>query len=156
MSAAATNTVSTLLKDDVLREVAKPVSFDLGLSVAQTLVGVLEKIEGVGLAAPQVGISARVAIVSFDGQRLVLINPTIALLGRPRDRIESEEGCLSLPSRLFRVKRAQIVTVTSSLPGGRMTITARDWLARILQHEIDHLDGVCIDQRGSEVHGASV
>lgn len=145
------STPNTLLKDGVLRDKAVPVQMELVPRLTAVLVEALAKLDGVGLAAPQVGIGARIALVQFDGQRLVLVNPSISLLGRPRDRVENTEGCLSLPGRLFAVKRHPSVTVTTRLPEGHMTLTAHGWLARMLQHEIDHLDGICVDQRGTEV-----
>lgn len=95
---------------------------------------------GVGLAAPQVGISERIIVLDVGEGPVVLINPTIA-------NCEGEEidveGCLSVPERWVYVKRATEVVVTGlNEKGKRVKIEADGLFARALQHEIDHLDGI--------------
>ncbi len=97
---------------------------------------------GVGLAAPQVGISLRLIVVSRDEGRDVqaLINPVIAVQG---GQATAEEGCLSIPGIFAPVTRAEWVSVEAKdLDGRPLTLDARNFFARVLQHELDHLDGV--------------
>jgi peptide deformylase len=107
---------------------------------------------GVGLAAPQVGISTRVIVVDvspIDPQQtfFVMINPEIVLEGGD---IDHEEGCLSVPDCLEKVKRKEKVRVLGISPEGRkVEISGEGILAFALQHEIDHLDGVLIVDRVS-------
>lgn len=102
---------------------------------------------GVGLAAPQVGIPLRLIVVADEQTResRVLINPTIAEQG---GQVTAEEGCLSIPGIFAQVSRAAWVTVQAlDLDGRTVTLEARGLLARVLQHEIDHLDGVLFIDR---------
>ena len=98
--------------------------------------------EGVGLAANQVGSPLDVLVASPDGKRgqeLVLINARIT---RRAGRHRSPEGCLSLPGISSEVTRSAEVTITGlSLQGKQVTIAAKGLLAKILQHEVDHLSG---------------
>ncbi len=96
--------------------------------------------EGIGLAAPQIGRSERIAVVDVDGERYALINPEIVARSGATDK--SEEGCLSIPNIYGDVTRPSTVTVKALNENGEMhEITASDLLGRCLQHEIDHLDG---------------
>ena len=107
---------------------------------------------GVGLAAPQVGISRRVIVVDvspMDPQQslFVMINPEIAL---EEGDVDHEEGCLSVPDCLEKVKRREKVQVRGISPEGkRVEISGEGILAFALQHEIDHLNGVLILDRVS-------
>ena len=94
---------------------------------------------GVGLAAPQVGRSERIAVVDVDDHPLVLINPEIVLVeGKQR----GEEGCLSVPDIYVDVERARRVVVRALDRDGKpFEIDADEYLARCFQHEIDHLHG---------------
>jgi peptide deformylase len=99
---------------------------------------------GIGLAAPQVGVSVRVMVIDVapDGksQPLALINPRIE---ERKGRIRSEEGCLSFPGIQVTVPRAAWVKVSAiNEKGMPLTIEAEGLLSRCLQHEMDHLDGV--------------
>ncbi len=97
--------------------------------------------EGIGLAANQVGVAQRVAVVDCeDDPRLVLINPVIL---EREGKTREEEGCLSIPDIFGDVDRAdQIVLETTNLDGKRERFELKDLTARAVQHEIDHLDGV--------------
>jgi peptide deformylase len=107
---------------------------------------------GVGLAAPQVGISKRVIVVDvspIDPQQtfFVMINPEIVLEG---EDIDHEEGCLSVPDCLEKVKRREKVQVRGISPDGKtVEVSGEGILAFALQHEIDHLNGVLILDRVS-------
>lgn len=99
---------------------------------------------GVGLAAPQIGISKRIAVIDISAgedplQRLVLINPEVI---RNEGRQRSEEGCLSVPGFREEVTRGARVTVRAqNVKGEFFEVTGEDLLARALLHETDHLDG---------------
>lgn len=127
----------------VLKEVAKPVDF-VNKRIRKLLDEMAETMyesEGVGLAAPQVGESIRV-IVCDDGNGLIeLINPVIT------ERSDTEElgleGCLSVPGYFGDVMRSEAITVEAiNRNNKKITIKAEGFLARIFQHEIDHLNGI--------------
>jgi peptide deformylase len=102
---------------------------------------------GIGLAAPQVGIPLRLIVISDEDGRGVqaLLNPAIVERG---GEVTGEEGCLSIPGVFAPVTRAAWVTVEArSVDGKPLTINARGLRARVLQHEIDHLDGVLFIDR---------
>ncbi|MGH7314078.1 MAG: peptide deformylase [Candidatus Rokuibacteriota bacterium] len=102
---------------------------------------------GIGLAAPQIGISLRLIVIADDATRQVrpLVNPVI--VDRDGERT-AEEGCLSIPGIFAPVSRAVWVRLAArDLDGPPVTIEGRDLLARVLQHEIDHLDGVLFIDR---------
>ena len=132
-----------LLGSPVLREQSPevPSVTDEIRRLVDDLFDTMRAAQGVGLAANQVGIARRVAVVDTgDEDPVVLINPVIT------DRSGhdlSEEGCLSIPEVYGEVDRAQHVTVeTTTVAGTRVSVTADDLKARAIQHEIDHLDGV--------------
>jgi peptide deformylase len=100
--------------------------------------------KGVGLAAPQIGISRRIAVIDLSlgedpAQKLVLINPEII---RSEGKLVTEEGCLSVPGFREPVKRAAVVTARAqNAKGETFEVTGEELLARALQHETDHLNG---------------
>lgn len=104
--------------------------------------------DGVGLAAPQVGVSKRIFIANHTGERgkeLIAINPRIL---ERTGKATLTEGCLSLPGISAEVKRyKKIVLRFEDLDGNERMITAENLLARIIQHEIDHLDGILFIDR---------
>ncbi|MCK8823620.1 peptide deformylase [Fuchsiella alkaliacetigena] len=96
--------------------------------------------DGVGLAAPQVGVSKRIIVVDIGEGLLSLVNPEII---DTSGEVCGEEGCLSIPERNKKVSRAeQIVVEALDEEGNQVKIEAEGLLARVLQHEIDHLDGI--------------
>jgi peptide deformylase len=100
---------------------------------------------GVGLAAPQIGILRRVVVWTYEGDQGALANPCIV---EQHGREEGDEACLSLPGLSYPVLRAARVRVMGlNDRGERVEIDFADWPARILQHEIDHLDGVLFIDR---------
>ena len=102
---------------------------------------------GIGLAAPQVGASLRLMVVGDEEGRgtQVLVNPAITAQG---GTVTAEEGCLSLPGIFAQVTRSEWVTLEAQdLEGRPVAITARGLRSRVLQHEIDHLDGVLFIDR---------
>lgn len=105
---------------------------------------------GVGLAAPQIGVSKRVIVFDVDDQLSALCNPQI--IERSESTVIDDEGCLSVPGLWVPVERAEWVVCTgTTLDGKDVTLRADDFLARVLQHEIDHLDGfLMIDRLDTE------
>lgn len=130
-----------LLGSPVLRERSSDVSVgDEVRTLVKDLYETMYAAQGIGLAANQVGIAQRVAVVDAEDQRVTLINPVI-LEREGKER--AEEGCLSIPEIFGDVDRAvRIVLETATLEGEREKIELKDLVARAVQHEIDHLDGV--------------
>lgn len=129
-------------EDPILRKVSKEVK-DITPRI-ETLVGdmfeTMYKEQGVGLAAPQVGILKRIAVVDiYDGNRFVMINPEILEVSGEQKGLE---GCLSFPGQIGEVTRPNFVKVeATNLSGERYTIEGEGLLARAMLHEIDHLNG---------------
>jgi peptide deformylase len=149
------------LPDPILRRKARTITrFDAKL---QTLIdGMIETMReapGVGLSAPQVGISDRLIVVEYpkdDEQEdapkklFVVINPEIKETSPETEM--GIEGCLSIPGLHGEVERALAVTVKGQTRRGQpVKIKAKGWLARIFQHEIDHLNGVVFTDRAIKV-----
>jgi peptide deformylase len=138
--------------DPVLRLAAKEVE-----DVDETVGGLVERMtklmqeaRGVGLAAPQVGVLRRVLVYQTDDESplVALVNPRLTASSEEQET--SEEGCLSLgaASVVVPVERALRVTVAASTPAGEsVEIEAEGLEARVIQHELDHLDGVLIIDR---------
>ena len=130
------------LGDDVLRKVCRTqMTFDEKL--ATTLDDMAETMymaEGVGLAAPQIGILRRYCVVDVGDGIIELVNPVIESMSGEQI---GDEGCLSIPNRYESVKRPMTVTVRAQdRKGNSFTITAEGFKARAICHEIDHLDGI--------------
>jgi peptide deformylase len=139
--------------DPVLREPAAPVARVTNevQSLIADMFETMYKEDGVGLAAPQVGVGVRIVVVDprEEGVRpFALLNPEVVTSSEETDR--AEEGCLSLPGLKDIVERPAKVTVAGMSPDGETrTIDAEGLLARILQHEVDHLNGVLFIDRVS-------
>ena len=113
---------------------------------------------GVGLAAPQVNVSQRVVVIEFGDEEDETVEPRLYTIVNPeiarasRETIVGTEGCLSIPTLVGDVERSESVTVKGfSRRGQPMKIKAKGWLARIFQHEIDHLNGVVFTDRAIQV-----
>ncbi|RCX23064.1 peptide deformylase [Fontibacillus phaseoli] len=136
--------IIVLEPDEVLHQVAKEVK-KITPNVQKLLTDMAETMyeaEGVGLAAPQIGILKRVIVVDVgdDNGLIELINPEI--VSKDGEQF-GPEGCLSIPGYRGDVRRAQTVTVKGlDRNGNEVTYTGSDLLARAFQHEIDHLNGV--------------
>lgn len=118
--------------------------------LANHMVRVMLDAPGVGLAATQIGVPKRMIVfLSEDSERpQVVLNPTI--VDCSVETVLEEEGCLSLPGITVEVERpARVVCEGISLTGDPVSVDAEDLLARILQHEIDHLDGILIIDRAT-------
>lgn len=129
------------LGDEALRKTCKRMEkFDLRLwLLLRDMKDTMYNAEGVGLAAPQVGILRRVVVIDVGEGLIELVNPEI--ISREGEQ-EGPEGCLSIPGRSGYVVRPKRVTVRAQDRNGkRFEITGEDLLARALCHEIDHLDG---------------
>jgi peptide deformylase len=135
--------------DPVLRRRAAPVESVTPeiRRLAADMVDTMYDEVGIGLAAPQVGISMRLMVVGDEEGRgvQVLVNPAITAQG---GTVTAEEGCLSLPGIFAHVTRSEWVTLQAQdLEGQPVTMTARGLRARVFQHELDHLDGVLFIDR---------
>ena len=128
--------------DDVLRKMCRTqLTFDERLhQILDDMAETMYKAEGVGLAAPQVGILRRYCVIDVGDGIIELINPVIT---EKSGEQTGEEGCLSIPNNHATVTRPMKVSVRAqNRYGENITITGEGLLARALCHEIDHLDGV--------------
>jgi len=148
----ATLRIHHLPEDTVLRQKAKKVPvIDKSIQkLIDNMIETMQQANGVGLAAPQVGVSLRVIVLQMPGESPVaIINPEI--VERAGEQ-EVTEGCLSVPGYYGKLKRPAHVTVKGKDRNGRkIKIKASDLLAEALEHEIDHLNGtVYIDHISSK------
>lgn len=135
--------------DPVLEIKAEPVTeFDEGLVLlCAQMFEALKRDHGIGLAAPQVGVSKRIFITDVDeDKKRVFVNPEIVMTSP--DLVEYEEGCLSFPGLYFMVKRSASLRVQAFNEKGKpFTVEADGLLARVILHEYDHLDGKLFIER---------
>ncbi|MBC16121.1 MAG: peptide deformylase [Desulfovibrio sp.] len=138
--------------DEVLAATAKPldeITPELD-ELIENMIETMYESDGVGLAAPQIGESIRLIVVDQTGPKLrgdlrVIINPEIV---ESEGEVDSEEGCLSCPELNVTVKRKERVKVEGlDREGKPLTIDADGFLAIVLQHEIDHLNGLTLADR---------
>ena len=136
--------------DPVLKKKAEPLT-QFGLEEQKLFDKMIETMvaeDGVGLAAPQVGISRRILVASptmTRGEEYVFVNPEIL---EARGRELGLEGCLSLPGISGEIARAKVVRFRAlNRKGHRLEMEVKDFFARILQHEIDHLNGILLIDR---------
>lgn len=138
--------------DPVLRRKARPVS-QVDARIQRLLDDMLETMyasQGVGLAAPQVGISQRVIVVDIGEGPIRVVNPRLTLLGDEEEL--ATEGCLSIPGVVGDVWRSLRISVRGLDEQGRpLKLQAEGFLARAFQHEVDHLDGVLFVDKASDV-----
>jgi peptide deformylase len=152
----------------VLRQKARAVKDPADRALQQLMDDMLETMHaapGVGLAAPQVAVGQRIAVIEYaeplaedappdtpapKPKRYVIVNPEI--ISRSAEMLDGVEGCLSLPGYAGNVLRHEAVVVKALNRRGKpVKIKARGWLARIFQHEIDHLNGVLFIDIASKV-----
>jgi peptide deformylase len=129
--------------DPVLRQQARPVERITALhrKLIADMFDTMRDAPGVGLAAPQVGVLERIFVWELEEESGVIINPRIVT--RSSETVSGEEGCLSLPGVVYDVDRSvEVVVEGIDSNGDPVRITSEEMLARIFQHEIDHLDGV--------------
>jgi len=142
-----------LFPDTILRKHAKPVhTFDKALQgFADQMFAFMKAHGGIGLVAPQVGVLYRVVVIDVEDVDKLLVNPEI--LSSSSDIQTEIEGCLSLPEQWFDVDRSLTVEVLARSPEGRkLHFEVSGLNARVLQHEIDHLNGILICDKGVEVY----
>lgn len=159
------------LPDPILRRKAKPVTkFDKNLqTLIDDMIETMREAPGVGLAAPQVNISQQLTVVEYaegdddeDGDEdnedispkpkklYVLINPEVIKVSE--EKILGVEGCLSIPGLLGEVERHESIQVKALNRHGKpVKLKVGGWMARIFQHEIDHLNGVLFTDRATSV-----
>ncbi|HMH59279.1 MAG TPA: peptide deformylase [Galbitalea sp.] len=153
--------------DPVLHSAAQPVeAIDPALeSLVADMFDTMAAAPGVGLAAPQVGVSLRVFVYNWtddDGTlwRGTAINPELWITPTPVGEADEEtesEGCLSIPGERFPLRRSpDAILRATELDGTQFEITATGWLARIFQHEYDHLDGTLYADRLEYGHAKAV
>lgn len=115
-------------------------------NIAANMVDVMLANNGVGLAAPQVGILKRIVIVLVNEEPKILVNPEIVFMSD--NTCKMEEGCLSFPGQYYEIERPEKVTIKyRNLSGHPMLETHEGLTARILLHELDHLEGVVFTER---------
>lgn len=141
--------------DDVLRTACVEVdpAAEATSTLALRLVTAMKSSGGIGLAAPQIGVSSRVFVVGVPVQgglqALVMVNPRIAWASDARSVLA--EGCLSIPGRRFMVERPVSVTCEyHALDGTKLVAEASGLVAKCIQHELDHLGGILICDLGPE------
>jgi peptide deformylase len=137
------------LGNELLRKKAEPVK-PIGpeyVKIAEEMLETLRQGKGVGLAGPQIGLMKRIFVVHVDGDiPRVFINPSI--IGTSQETVKYEEGCLSIPGVWADVVRPQAVRVQAWNEKGRpFTLEASGILARVIQHEYDHLEGTLFIDR---------
>ncbi len=121
-------------------KVNNPLSSDIQSLIPEMIKTMLAK-DGIGLAAPQIGKSIRIIIIHHKDKDLVMINPKI--IKKSLIKEWDEEGCLSVPNVFGDVKRCKKITVKYIDEFGKEQILATEGLlARVIQHEVDHLDGI--------------
>ena len=151
--------------EPVLHERAAEVTvFDQELTkLVEDMYLTMEKAPGVGLAAPQIGVGLRVFVYDWEDDDGILhrgevINPVLelgAISQEPADPETEIEGCLSVPGERYPLKRADSVILTGlNLKQERVQVEATGWLARIFQHEFDHLNGLLYVDRLAEPYKA--
>lgn len=138
-------------EDPVLRKRCKEVK-EINEEIKKLIDDMAETMDrghGIGLAAPQIGVSKRIVVVKTDFAKpdyIALVNPKI--IKKSRETEIREEGCLSFPGVFLKIKRAKEVIVEGQdIKSGRVGFSAKGFLAEVFQHEIDHLDGVLFFDR---------
>lgn len=139
------------LGTETLREKSVPIQevTDEIKALAAEMLTTMYKEEGVGLAAPQIGKNIRMFVVDEGSGPRVFINPQIT--GMSQELVEMEEGCLSVPGIYEKVVRPATIRLQAQNENGKREITeASGFLARVIQHEYDHLDGILFIDRINE------
>jgi len=138
--------------DSVLRKIAEPVKkIDKRLiRLLNNMNDTMKNAEGVGLAAPQVGVSKRVVVIDVgEGGSYEMINPVIT---KREGTMTCTEGCLSVPEYYGEVERSAMVECEfTNRYGERMLVSASELLANAIQHELDHLDGVLFIDKAKSI-----
>lgn len=135
--------------DEILKKRSREIEVidDKIKELAQDMMETMHKWDGLGLAAPQVGILKRIIVIDLyeEGTQYTLINPIIV---KEKGIQEVEEGCLSFPNTFGKVDRPkEIIVEALDLSGKKVKIKATDLLAQALSHEIDHLNGIVFTEK---------
>ena len=140
------------LPNPILRQKAKKIADVMDPKIQKLIPQMTELMlkEGVGLAAPQIGESIRLIVVKYKDGSVAMINPRI--LKKSILKEWGEEGCLSVPGKYGEVKRSKKLTIRYTDEKGKAkTLNAQGMLARIIQHETDHLDGVLFIDKARKI-----
>lgn len=134
---------------DILRKkavrVTDPTAPEVRTLVSE-MVEAMRAYDGVGLAAPQIGRPLRLFVIEVGGRVSVFFNPRI--VSSSEETCVSEEGCLSVPGQYFMIQRPRSVTMEyEDIDGRKCRMDAEGFLATVLQHEFDHLDGILVIDR---------
>lgn len=137
----------------ILRQKAAPIK-DVSSSDIQKLIPELAELmlksDGLGIAAPQIAKSIRLIIVRYKDDNLALLNPKITSKSILKEI--DEEGCLSVPNVYGQVKRCKKITVKYQDPQGKLRkISGQGLFARVIQHEVDHLDGILFIDKAKSI-----
>jgi peptide deformylase len=144
--------IITTKEESLLRRKSKEVScFDQKLKeLVDDMKETMANADGAGLAAPQIGILKRVIICSLNNKVVELINPRI--IKQSKEKVEDIEGCLSVPNKRGYVERPfEVTVVAQDVNGNKIEVTGKEYGARVLCHEIDHLDGVLYTDKASKI-----
>lgn len=149
-----------LVPHPTLRKKSEPVR-DFGPELQELIDDMIETMRlesGVGLAAPQVNVSQQVIVIEFGSEEDEELPPELYILVNPKitrfstDVVLGAEGCLSIPGLMGEVERAYQVTVEGTdRTGNPVILHPEGWLARVFQHEIDHLNGILYTDRATQV-----
>lgn len=138
--------------DPVLRQIASDWDFDVDgspLELVKEMTELMFKQQGIGLAAPQVGVSKRLFIMGNSDKLITCINPVI---NSGEDPVQDIEGCLSFPKLWLHVKRLDKIKVGyRDIEGNPVEAEFEGLMARVFQHELDHLNGICFDTKVSKL-----
>ncbi len=138
--------------DEVLRKTSKPVdTIDKKiLALLEDMADTMYRADGVGLAAPQIGILKRMVVIDVGDGLYEMINPVILEQSGEQDGME---GCLSIPGIMGKVKRPMNVTLRyTDRNGESVTIEASEFFARAICHELDHLDGILYKDKAYKMY----
>ncbi|MBI5530367.1 MAG: peptide deformylase [Candidatus Doudnabacteria bacterium] len=135
--------------NEILRKPTKPVTFPLSKEIqklSKDMIDTVRNADGIGLAAPQVGKSVKVIVINLEKNGvplMALYNPKV--VSRGFKKVDIEEGCLSIPKVFGLVKRPKKVVIEAqNAEGEKVRFSDDGWIARVAQHEIDHIDGILI------------
>jgi peptide deformylase len=152
--------IYTVPHEVLKRKARKVTDFGPGLqTLIDDMIETMREAPGSGLAATQVGELQRVFIAEFGDEEdpevppklYVFVNPEIKR--KSKETVSGIEGCLSVPELVGEVERAEAVTVKAqNRHGQKMKLKAKGWLARIFQHEVDHLDGIVFLDRAEKIY----
>lgn len=146
------------LGNEMLRQKAEPIEEinEEIVQLANDMIASLNPKEGIGLAGPQVGVMKRIFIVHVEGDEpRVFINPSI--IGTSQDEVFYEEGCLSIPGVWADIKRPSVIQVQAWNEKGKpFRVEAKGIMARVIQHEYDHLEGILFVDRLSDIKRSKI